>query len=68
MPRLFVPVFLLWHDFERVLWGWAWQSPFQCVRKLVPRIVGRHPRTAQKRPCNDAEEEQEGCKAKERAP
>lgn len=68
MPRLFVPVFLFWKDFERVFWWWAWQSPFQGVRVFVPRIVLGHPCAAQKRVGDDAEEEDEGCKAEERAP
>ncbi len=42
VPRLFVPVFLLWQDFECVLRGWAWQCPLQRVRIFVPWVVLGH--------------------------
>jgi hypothetical protein len=60
---LFVPVFLLWKNFERVLWGWAWQRPFQCVRIFVPWVRFSCLSTAKQRVGNDPEEEDEGCKA-----
>ncbi|SPH21854.1 hypothetical protein ASD8599_02605 [Ascidiaceihabitans donghaensis] len=60
---LFVPVFLLWKNFERVLWGRRRQCPLQRVRVFIPWVGFCHTRTFQQRVGNDAKEEQEGRKA-----
>ena len=62
----FVPFFLLWQDFERVLWWWGGQCPLQRIRIFVPVVVLGDALSACQRVEHDTDEEQERGEGQER--
>ena len=61
---LVVPLFLLCQDFERVLWRWAGQGPFQRIGIFVPWVVLRYLGPTAQGVGDDSEEELEILESK----